>query len=518
MTRRAGTPLLLASVALAMGGAVANGFVYDDVPILVDNVRLHRLVDLPALLTHPWWPNGLWRPATSLGFSLQWAAGGGSPPLFHAVSLLLYGLVVLLLRRLLERLGVPAGIAIGAALLFAVHPVHVEVVANTVGQAELLCAIGLLGGAGHYLALRRAAAPRPRDAVLLLGWQLLAAGAKEQGFLLLPLLLILEWARPAVLPAIAPRRAMRMLLPAALAALTLFVLRAEVTGSFAGETPAAPLRGLAAPARAAVFLGAVPTIARLVVWPAHLQADYSPPAVPVDDGAMPARLLGALLLLSLAVPLFACRRRVPLVSVGLGWTALTLLPVASVFAPAGLLLAERVLFLPGIGLAVAGGAAFAEAAARRATTPRWVVPLVAALALLAAGRSAWRVPVWRSQDGFYAALPRDADDAYRAQVVAGNYRAERGDAVEAERLLRRAVALYDGDPFAWESLGQLLRAEGRCAEAIPYFARGLALEPHRAPLRARLVACHRRLGDDRTADRLAAEGAALDLLADPDAR
>ena len=50
------------------------------------------------------------------------------------------------------------------------------------------------------------------------------------------------------------------------------------------------------------------------------------------------------------------RRSLPLVSLGLFWFALCVLPVSNLLFPTGVLLAERTLFLPsfGLSLAVAG--------------------------------------------------------------------------------------------------------------------------------------------------------------------
>src|SRR5690606_39346799 len=61
--------------------------------------------------------------------------------LLHAVATLL---VFLLLARLLPRTTAGSYGALAGASVFAVHPVHVEAVANVVGQAELLAAIALL--------------------------------------------------------------------------------------------------------------------------------------------------------------------------------------------------------------------------------------------------------------------------------------------------------------------------------------------------------------------------------------
>ena len=128
-------------------------------------------------------------------------------------------------------------------MLFAVHPVHVEAVANVVGISELLCSAFVLGAV--LLAVRGARdgfTPPTRLAVI--GCGMLAALSKEQGFVTPALLLAAAGiacppARTTLRRAIPVAIAMRLLLVA------LLLLRTAVLGGLAGDEPAAPLRGLA---------------------------------------------------------------------------------------------------------------------------------------------------------------------------------------------------------------------------------------------------------------------------------
>src|ERR1700674_2518854 len=127
-------------------GALANGFAYDDIVIVRDNYTIHGWATIPFALRIPYWYTSghLYRPLATLWFALEWIASGGSPMAFHAVSIALHAVACALVARLALRWWSP--IAAGAAgCVFAIHPVHVEAVANVVGQSELLCAIALLG-------------------------------------------------------------------------------------------------------------------------------------------------------------------------------------------------------------------------------------------------------------------------------------------------------------------------------------------------------------------------------------
>ena len=133
-------PLLAVAAAVAVGAAsLGNGFAYDDVPLIVENARVTTLLPPWEYFGLPYWPNGgLYRPLTACLTALLWKVGGGAPWIFHAANVTLHslatGLVYLLARRVLM-----APWAAFAALLFAVHPVHVEAVANAVGLS-ICCA------------------------------------------------------------------------------------------------------------------------------------------------------------------------------------------------------------------------------------------------------------------------------------------------------------------------------------------------------------------------------------------
>ncbi|HEV8150763.1 MAG TPA: hypothetical protein VGP61_11310 [Gemmatimonadales bacterium] len=515
--------------ALAAGGLAAavalpslrNGFVYDDVLVIVQNPLVHGLSHSATIWHASYWPAGLlYRPLSIQLFALEWAGGSGAPLVFHAVSALLYGVVTLLLFRLARRifsrheypsrtlgqLGVCCSLT---TLLFAVHPVHTEVFANVVGQAELLVACFALLAVERYLAWRALGPLTTAQRLALAGLTLLGILAKETGYVI-PLLL-----GAAELSVVrSPRKGLAetVFLQAAVVAGAL-LWRASVLGSVTGESPAAVFAGLGFAARAIALLAVVPQWARLLLWPAHLQAEYGPPGLPLTASLGAPQLTGLGILLLAVVLLLWNWRRNPIAAFGLLWALLALAPVSNLAAPTGILLAERVLFLPSVGVVLALGAALAawlprvEVAGRRVRLAAGIA--AAALLLLAAARSFVREAVWRSQESFFAALERDAPRSYRAHFVTARYAYGERRFPEAERAAREALALYAGDPQVHEQLGQVLRAEGRCAEALPVLAEGVRLAPERTTTRSRLIECALAVGDTARARAVAREAVRL---------
>lgn len=488
---------------LAMGIVVRNGLVYDAAQLLLHDSRYAAPVEWHRLLTTTYWPTGLWRPITSLFLGIQATLGGASRPMvFHLVSLVLYVAVSVALVRLIYGWSGNITASTVAGALFAAHPVHVEVVASVVGQAELLAALGLIGGALVWYQAARDGLTR-WTIPLLLGAQCLAALSKEQGFVL-PALLV---GQHLLLPRRLNRRdAIRVGTPLVLLVIMLLLIRTVVTGSLGGETPLPFLASLGVVGRMVTALGVVPDFVRLLVWPFHLQGEYGPPELVVGLPFTMHRLLGVAWVLVGVIGFVRWRKTVPLAAFGIWWIVVTWLPTSSLVLPAGVMLAERLLFLPSIGAAmvVAGVGATLSVRMRR---PAVVAGLLLTVAFTI--RSVERIPVWRTSERYFTELITDAPGVYRAWYVSGVDAQSRGDSLEAERLLRHSLTIWSGSPVVHEALGQLLRREGRCPEAVPIMAEGLEVAPSRTQLRAKLGECLLKVGDSTRAAAVARDGIAM---------
>lgn len=495
------SPLLVAGLAAIVSAAgLGNGFAYDDVHLVLRNDRLHDLARLPALFAESYWPpvplgpdGRLYRPLTAAAFAIQWALGGGSPFAFHLVSAGLYVLVSLLVLALARRV-LPLGPATAAAALFAIHPVHTEVVGNVVGQGELLAAgwgllaliLALDGERSGWSARRTAGVLGALTAALL---------SKEHAVvvpLLFPVLLLAGGGRAALLRESAGKAVVLMA-----GVLILYLsLRHAVLGAISGDLMHPAWRGELAATRWLTMLAAVPTLIRLLVWPAHLQADYSPQELQVVHTLSGPALIGLGLLLGLGAIAFAARRH-PAVPAGLAWTALAFLPAANLLLPTGVLLAERTLFLPSVGACLIAGGVAAGLGRRHAAVSAvrlgWGA-LVIGFILLGVTRSAWRLPAWRDNRVLFSQTVRDAPESYWA------WRNYAGDLVlrdqpdSARLAFERSLALFDRDPNVMDDLAGLERREGRCERSVPLLRRALALDPGRDLTAARLVGCLVTLG------------------------
>ena len=185
--------------------------------------------------------------------------------------------------------------------------------------------------------------------------------------------------------------------------------------------------------------------------------------------------------------------------------------MSNILLATGILLAERTLLLPSVGVCLAAGAV-AEAAGRRLTagrpTHRWAAATCVGLLLVTgAVRSSARQRVWRDTPSVVQQLVRDAPLNYRGWLMYGAYLRTQGRTDEARDAMLRAAGLYHGDGRVYQDLGQLMRFEGGCARAVPLFRRSLEIDPTLYQARGRLYVCLLERGDTAGAMKLAADGA-----------
>lgn len=479
--------LLPALLALAISlPSLRHGFTYDDVWIVEQRDVVHEGA-LAPLLTAPYWPptrgTALWRPASLLAFSAEWALGDGGPALFHGVNILLYAAVAGMVALLAANLFAPS-VGLLSGLLFAAHPIHVEVVANVVGQAELIAAACYLGVL--LMAWRTSGADPPGRAspATLAGigfLTLLGLGAKEH-VVTLPAAVGIVWWVAAV------RRKIRLrdvasgqwgVLAAVLVPIAAYlVARGGILRGVADSGGLAPgLDPDSALERLVVMLPVSLQWLRLLMWPVKLSADYNPAQLVPEPrfGVAHGTALGLwLAILGLA---WRLRRRLPPLAAGVALFFVTVSVVSNVVAPLEVLLAERLLFLPSVGWAMALGGLAVAASRSRARIP--MLAAAGAAAALLAWRFVDRVPVWRDNDVFFTQMQKDAPHSYTVSRLAASAAFAEGDTARGEYFLREATERNPDDAALAESFGMLLLARGQYASAIPLFAQALQRDVER---------------------------------------
>jgi protein O-mannosyl-transferase len=445
-TRNAAVLVLLFSIALYLPSAW-NGFAYDDNPVIRMDPRIHDLAAAWQLFLQPYWlieDLGLYRPLASLSYAIDWAISGGRPAWFHVVNIVWNAAACVLVFAVL-RWFVPVVVALAAALVFAVHPVHVEAVANVVGRAELMAAVFTLSAALIWLRTDPGQPSSHRHTVAIAVLYCLALLSKESAIVLPALLALFDVARGSLRP-----DTMRAWLAArapAFAVLTVVVvpyllLRRTVLGTL-GPGLVDPTLDVATtwPERVMTALQAWPEIMRLFFFPRTLLAEYGPPYLMPALTLNVAVVAGALILLSLvAGGLLAFRYGHGRAAFVLLFAPVALLPASNLVIPIGVIVAERALYLP--SLAVVAAFAFGMHAWTAGPTRRAAMLVVIPLVGIFAVRTLQRIPEWDSTEAVLGALLRDQPDSYRAHWHFAGVAREAGDVDAAMMHYARALSVW----------------------------------------------------------------------------
>lgn len=483
---------LLALASSAVG--IVNWFTYDDRYVIELNPTMAQgLHHLWRIFAEPYWPRLYggdgYRPLTILAFRLEDVLGHGIPMPFHAVNILLYAIVAVMVFALARRI-LPLWAAWVAAACFAVHPVHVEAVANVVGQSELWVALFTLPAITLYLRDRMQGRLQARTIAAILLLYAAACFSKEHGIVLPAILAAAEalfvrdhGALRERIGRIRPFYVALAGIAIAFVAVRAYVLRDHGIGGFQPFTPFSSLH-ISTRDRILTAVTVVPQWVRLLLWPSHLAAEWGPPGIEIAQGFSISQIPGALLLvavLGLGVALWRTR---PVISFGIAVLVAALLPSSNFILPAGIVLAERTLFLPSVGaMLVVGGVVewLADAARARGTDMVRLARLsvaACALVLVAGAAKSWtRSTVWRDNDTLFANTVRDVPDSYRAHFMYGAWLFQKEQKRIGEQEYRRALALFPYDPNLSFNLAEQYRITGLCKAAAPLYKWTYAVDP-----------------------------------------
>jgi hypothetical protein len=208
LRRQQGGPLrtgILVGLVLALGFAAYIGtlwfqFVLDDRGQVVQNEYVHSWRYLTVLFTKQIWifaaPRILanyYRPLFLVWFLLNHTFFGLNPTGWHGTTVLVHLAVTLMVYWLVRRIAQDRWVAVIAALVFGLHPAHIESVAWVSGVSDPLLALCLLPSFMFYVNWHEA---RPRRWVWLaasLLFYALALLSKETGVILPVLVFAYDW-------------------------------------------------------------------------------------------------------------------------------------------------------------------------------------------------------------------------------------------------------------------------------------------------------------------------------------
>ena len=484
MTRGRAMGLAAAAAAMVYLPSLGNSFALDDGPVVQRNPAAHAVGPALHAFDQPYWPPengaGQWRPLVILSFAVDWQLSGGSTVWLHAANVAWHAAATALLVPILAAY-VPLAAALAGALVFAVHPVHVEAVANLVGRAEPIAACFLFAALllGRVVRRRRAAGLGTLSAEIgLVAAVSLALLSKEHAALAVALLALDDFATRDRVEGL---RALPWRDYAAVAVLTAawFVMRRTVDAGASFRFVAPTFYGLGAWGRVSTMLPAAFVVLRLLVWPFDLSADYMPQIVPRLTGLTALGVAGLVVALAgLALAIAAWRGHRAL-SVGLLLVGLAWLPTSNLFFPTGVVVAERTLYLASAGAVLVLAAGYERLSESRGSL---TAALAAGVVLLAFGlRSVTQVPVWRTNRDLVLWGLEHHPDSYRQHQAAARALVRMGDLPDALHEYDLAIELFPLDDYDLVEAASAALDRGEARRSLAYLRRIVPSEGGHVP-------------------------------------
>jgi protein O-mannosyl-transferase len=366
--------LVMSITMAAYIGTIKNKFVYDDRNQIVENNFIKSWRNAPSYFTgqvwqeiYPAFPGNYYRPVFLLWLLLNFKLFGLNAALWHLALALAHTAATLLVWKLARRLLKDDPAALIAALIFGLHPVHIEAVAWVSGATEPLLALMFIPSLLFYLNWREryqtlsgdesttastsASTANGRGSIISAKWLAaslamfaLAMLAKETALVLPLIIFFYEW--------IFGERGERLRsgLKRAAPYFTLAIVYLAARG--------AALNGLGhqvTPLPAGVVLLTLPSVAwfyiKLLIWPSGLSAFYDTPYI--TSGGLSNFLLPLIAVVAVGAALGWWGWRKKEIAFASILIALPILPLLNltVFLE-GEIAHDRYLYLPSIGFSI----------------------------------------------------------------------------------------------------------------------------------------------------------------------
>jgi len=338
-----------------------HSYVLDDYSALADNWVIKKGVEgIPVILTTTYrygvnhLTDNIYRPLSQVMFAVEWQISPDNPYLSHFLNVFFYALSCLLLFLVLIKYLKKSNpvIPLIITLLYAAHPIHTEVVANIKSRDEIMSFFFLLTTLFflHNWFIKKSWWSL---AVSMLTF-FLSLLSKEGTVTMLFLIPILGWYFTDSKTKEILTGSALLILPA----LIYIAIRQQIISKFGGtaEVPVVDNFLAAAPDAITHFATAIMLLGKylfLLVIPYQLVSDYSFNQIPLVGIGDAKFMLSFLVYLSAGIYVIANFRKKTLLVFGLLFFLITISIYSNILVPVGTSFAERLMFLPSLGVCIA---------------------------------------------------------------------------------------------------------------------------------------------------------------------
>ncbi|NLA24375.1 MAG: hypothetical protein GX879_05350 [Bacteroidales bacterium] len=301
---------------------------------------------------------GRYRPLSMISFAIEQEIFKGNPHVSHFFNLLFYALSVVILYRLLLRFFPDKsekywylGIAFVASLLFAVHPLHTDAVANIKGRDEIFCFLFVL--LSWQSVFKFIDTNKIKHLIISFAWFLLSVFSKETAitFLFLIPLSIYFFAD------VKPKTYLKIMLPILAASFIYLFARYLVVGNSLNvqitELMNNPFLEASTGERYATVFMSLGIYLKLLFFPHPLTWDYYPYHLQIISWSDWRAILPLIIYLALGVYAVWGIKKKSIYAFGIWIFFATLSITSNLFFNVGAFMSERFVYISLLGFCIA---------------------------------------------------------------------------------------------------------------------------------------------------------------------
>jgi hypothetical protein len=340
--------LIALLAATVYANSIGGDFVWDDLYVLSQNLNIRDIGNIPNYFISTEksyaYDMKVYRPLRQTMFAVEYQLFGLDPRGYHVVNVVLHALNSVLVFVVCRRLTGDVAGAFLIGLLFSVHPLTTEVVANITGRTDLLFAAFFLLGVYFRLDSRDRAIDRRFHWIVILAY--CGSLLSKEMAVVFPLVIVLLdlYRQPDV------RTVFRVNMPTylALGAVTVgyMVLRTAAIGDLGRAEYYGDSLWTTFYSSARIFF----LYLKLFFIPYPLSARYDLLLIESPLNPYVVGFIASLLVLGAMTLRALYRKHINLVVLGGWWLLITLLPVSNLIPIRAAMMGERYLYIPMLGL------------------------------------------------------------------------------------------------------------------------------------------------------------------------
>lgn len=411
-------------------------------------------------------PGGRYRPLSLAGFALEveWF-GAGKPSISHGINIFLYALtgfllfvVLIRLFQLKENKQWLLSIPFLTAIIWIMHPLHTEVVANIKGRDEILSLLFSLAALwSSFLYIDK---HKNRWWILSVVFLFFAMLAKENALTFMAIIPLSIW----FFRKVSFSQLVKVCMPMLIAAVVFIFIRYQALGFFFNHgRPVTdimndPFIGMSSTERYATTFYTLGWYIKLMVLPFPLTHDYYPYQVPVVNWTNGIAILSVVFYLLMGFIASKQLKKKTITAYSILFYLATLSMASNIFFTVGTFMNERFLYMPSVAFALWISWLLVQYLPQKMNMPfiKWAgVTMLSVMGIFFCWKTIERVPDWKNGDTLNASAIKFSPNSARANCfyavsVYQRYAAEKDTAVKnrmadtLEHYINRSLEILPG--------------------------------------------------------------------------